>query len=798
MDLKTKKTFGILLGVVLLGVNLVLFNVLLGRSGIRVRADLTDGDVYTVNEVTREFLRNLERPAEIVFYYSSPNSMPAMIRPIVDPLKDAIAELAVESDGKVRARFVTLDTEGKKAQDAAADAYGVRSLSIPVSTATEQAYKNVYFSVVVASGDRYEHIPLSRTCPLIRIVEDFNTFGIKLELTDPEYVLAKTLRKVVQTYGSVAGALIAQDLNVRLTAYLSDQETLPDDMQGLQDTVQKLGEELDGDAKGRFSLEFVDPWKDLKSVDEKQRAAEALFRATGVRPIRGATTDFYAWLLIESGGGREFLELYRPGTTIGQADLKTAVEGSLKRIVPGFLKTVGIVSPTPPPPMNPMMQQQRPPDPFAVTREYLGEMFQVTQVTLSSGIDRVVDILLILQPGDLSDKEVYELDQFVMRGGRIVVCGGGFHGDLMARGQIRVGREGGFLFRDWLRHFGIAVSAEMVLDSASDVFAFPVVDNSVFPPRFQVVQVKYPFFLTIDQERMSRSHPITAFQQSATMLWACPVGLDRVPEGAEGTVLMRTTGEASSTQAPDLVGQILDIGYDPGLGPMGRAGSVLKAVWGEVDHAVQSEGTFPPSYLAEKLDWVLDIQTEQHGLAVAVTGDFTSYFADKAIPGTDTDPEPPVKPGEEKPDKPKEKRQQTAPLEKSRRPGSIVVFGDADAFSWLAFRSYSLDERVWEENMSLLRKALEWSTGDELAAIRGQRAEHRPLTKLDGLDPDERNASVSSAQWLTFGLSLGFIVLFATCWWMWRQARRPVTLLSKVAVASTHVPTPADATGEAS
>ncbi len=254
-------------------------------------------------------------------------------------------------------------------------------------------------------------------------------------------------------------------------------------------------------------------------MDEKQRAAEALYSATGVRPIRGAAADFYAWLLIDTGDSREFIELYKPGATIGQADLKTAVEGSLKRVVPGFLKTVGIVSPTPPQPMmNPMMPQQRPPDPFAVTREFLGEAFQVTQVTLASGIERVVDILLVLQPGDLTDKELYELDQFVMRGGRIVVCGGGFHGDLTARGQIRVQPGGGFLFRDWLRHFGIEVRPEMVLDSASDVFAFPVVDDSTFPPRYTVVQVKYPFFLTIDQERMSREHPITAFQQSATML----------------------------------------------------------------------------------------------------------------------------------------------------------------------------------------------------------------------------------------------------------------------------------------
>ena len=775
MEAKTRQTIRIFLGVALIGVNLILFNAVLGRSGIRLRTDLTEGNVYTINQVTKDFLRDLDRPAEIIFYYSSPDSMPPMIRPLVDPLKDAIAELATESSGKVTARFVALDTRGKKAQDDAADAYGVRALSIPVSTATEQSVKNVYFSVVVTSGDRFEHIALSRTCPLIRISEDLDTFGIKLELTDPEYVLANTLRRVVQTYGSVSGALMAEDLSVKLTAYISDRDSLPENMADLAETVREVDTELNDDAPGRFELEVVDPWKDARSLDEKQRAAEALFEKTGVRPLRGATTDFYAWLVIEVGDEREYVELYKPSGSVGKADLKTAVEGSLKRLVPGFLPTVGIVSPTPPRPANPMMMQQQPPDAFQVTREVLAESFEVEQVTLASGIGRDVDILLVLQPGDLSEAALYELDQFVMRGGRLVLCGGGYHGDLGSRGRIAVQRSGsGVMLSDWLNNFGIDLRHQMVMDSASDRFAFPIIDESVFPPMVEVVEVKYPFFITMDQARMSDQNPITAFQQGATFLWASPVGLKDVPDGAEGTVLMRTTPEASVTSSPELVGQILDVGYDPGLGAMGRVGSVMSAVWSEMDRAVQTEGPFPPDYLASKLRWVLDLETEQLPLAVAVTGQFSSYFKDKPVPGAAPAPSTPEDKDAE--EGAKEPRRQRAPLEESRRPGSIVVFGDSDAFSWLAFRAYSLDERSWETNMGLLQKALEWSAGDELAPIRGRRSQHRPLAALNGLDPDERDASVSRARWVTFSGTLGFILVFATCWWCWRRSRPAMRL----------------------
>jgi len=773
----------------------VLLNVLIEKANVRVRVDLTDGDIYTINDVTRDFLQGLDRPAEIIFYYSSPKSMPPVVRPLVDPLKDAISELAVESGGKVRARFVTLDTEGKKAQEDAQDSYGVRPLRIPVSTATEDTIKSVYFAVVVNSGDQHEMIPLVPS-PLVRIVEDHETFGVRLELTDPEYVLARALRKVVQTYGSVAGALIAQDQNVKLTAYLSPSESLPEELRELGATLQKVNDEFQSDAPGRFTLEIIDPWEKATSVDEKRRAATTLMQTVGVRPISGPKTDFYAWVLIDAGGTTE---AFTPpaGATMGQADLKTSIEGSLKRLLPGFLPTVGIVSPSPPPPANPMMRQQPPPDPFEATRQALAQEFQVEQVTLASGVGRGIEILLILQPGDLSAKEIYEIDQFLMRGGHIVLCGpAGFHGELQAMmsrtPQFRVGPEGGTALRDWLAHNGVLVQPEMLLDSKSGSLSVQV--NIL-----QSMQVKYPFLLQIAGNQLAPDHPITAFQQSASLLWASPVELGDTPDGAEGKILMETSGSASSTRAPDMPQSMLNVPYDPGLGPMGRVGSVVENMWSEIDYAVQAENPFPPSHLRAQSEWMLDVRTRQYSCAVALDGEFTSYFADKAIPGTET-PDAPTEPAKPDEDPKPEKRQRTAPLDKSRRPGSLVVFGDADAFSWLAARVYGIDERVWQENMAMLTGALQWGSADDLAQIRGGRAPHRTLLALADLDPEERGKRISATQLSTFSITLGVILAMAAGWLSWRRMRKPFTLLTASAAQSlgtpseTAVPSPGPST----
>ncbi|MAG58994.1 MAG: hypothetical protein CMJ83_22125 [Planctomycetes bacterium] len=789
MNVRFEKTLAIALGVILVGVNLILLNVLVERAGVRVRVDLTEGQRYTLSDVTKDFLTNLERPAELIFFYSSPKSMPPVVKPLLDPLRDALSEFAVVSDGNVKTRFVELDTAGKKAQEEAKKKYGVESMQIPVVTAYEDTIKNVYFSVIISCGDQIEHIPLVPS-PLVRIVQDRSTFGVKLELNDTEFVIAKALRKVSGNFNSVAGALVGREVTAKLTCYLSAKEKLPEYLGNIGDTVKKVADELADDAPGRVTLDVVDPLAGMETRETQISAMRQLMQATGVRPIRGRDDDFYSWLLLDVDGQKEAIALLPRGKAeIGQADIKDMVEGSLKRLVPGFLPTVGIISPTPPPAGNPMMRQQRPQDPFSMTREALSAEFQVKTVSLASGpVPRDVGILLVLRPGDLPDSELYALDQFIMRGGRIVICGGGFHMDMQAMqrsGDIALAPEGGTRLREWLRHYGIEVRPELLLDSRCSVLAYPETETDGFMTRIVgIINIKYPFFLRMDRAGgLDDEHPVTAFLQNASLFWASPVELTNVPDGAEGSVLLRTTGEASTTRSTNLISSIMEVSYEPGTGPLGRVGSIIRTVFDKVDRAVERDTPFPPANLRDQIGWMLDIRTHQYTTAVAVKGSFVSYFADRAIPGTEEapqdDPNKPKdggadpKPGET----PKDPRKQTAPLEKSRRPGSIVVIGDSDFASHLSYRPFGLDEAAIRENLRLLTSAVEWSSDDEFAAIRNRRAQSRPLTGLAGLDPEVRDRKSRDATIMTFIVTVGVVFVFALLWIIYRKTRQPLTLV---------------------
>ena len=72
--------------------------------------------------------------------------------------------------------------------------------------------------------------------------------------------------------------------------------------------------------------------------------------------------------------------------------------------------------------MNPMMMRmgQQGQDPWVVVSE-LKKDFTVKEVPLDTDkIDDDIKVLMVVHPKDISDKAQYAIDQFIMRGGKLV------------------------------------------------------------------------------------------------------------------------------------------------------------------------------------------------------------------------------------------------------------------------------------------------------------------------------------------------------------------------------------------
>lgn len=87
-------------GIIALAVVLIAANFIL--NAFKARVDLTEGDVYTLSQGTREIVSKLEAPVKIRYYYTQGgNTVPVAIKTFAKRVEDLLAEYKSISSGKV-------------------------------------------------------------------------------------------------------------------------------------------------------------------------------------------------------------------------------------------------------------------------------------------------------------------------------------------------------------------------------------------------------------------------------------------------------------------------------------------------------------------------------------------------------------------------------------------------------------------------------------------------------------------------------------------------------------------------
>ena len=699
----------LILGILLTGLNVLLLNLLL-QSFRLPRIDLTEGGHYTMTGATRDILANLHQPV------------------LIAPVEDVLQEFAAASDGRVRVRVIELDRPEHEAERlAAADDFGVRPVPLPVRTSMVSGIQNNYFSIVIAAGGEYEQYDLQKHFPLLFDVVERGDGTWEIQLRDLEHVLARAVRRVSVAEDSVAGALLARDTEAEAVFYLSPTEALPEPLAGLHEEVRALAERLATQSRGRFKWSVVDPYKGLTTSEARLEAARRLFERKGIHPIRDDTSDeertFYAWLSASSAGRSEAVPLVTLEERLGPAELRDMVDGALRRLIPGFLPVLALVTPEPVVSEAVRKVTNLPPNEFTQVRAQLQEDWDIRPVDLARGdpIPHEAQVLLLIRPPELDDRAVFALDQFVMRGGSLVALADAFHmnpADSVAQGRIVVEEAPGQALRALLASWGAQVEPTMVEDTRSEYLPILAKTFVAGETGLRYDYVEYPFFLRLDRTARSGDHAVTASLARSGLLWAATAGPGEVPAGVTASTLITSSPEASTTRDTALARDVQKDAYRP----PGNA------------------RTLP--------------------LAVALEGRFPSWFADRPIP-RDGDGRPLA----------------TGAVLRRSEPTRIVIIGDADFVSYPVLGFFDLDAELIRENLQILANAVGWVGPDEgLMAIRNRPPLRRPLSGLAGLSPEERERAGTRTAWLDLLLTTGAVLACAGAWWLRQALRRPLVL----------------------
>jgi len=701
---------GVALVAGLAAANFIVANVWLAPVSA-VRADITDDRLYSLSDATRQQLGVLREPLVIRGYFSSKTH--PLLAPLVPQLKDLLEEYAVAAGGRASVEFID-PTRDRAAEDEAASKYDVRPVPFQTATRYQSAVVNSYFDIVIAYGDQHEKLGFRE---LIE-VKARGERDLDVQLKNPEYGITRAIRKVVNSYQ--AGGNLFEQLSrpVRFVGYLSADARLPGDLKRLAGELREVVGDLQKQAGDKLSARYEDPDANGGAL------ARELTQRYGFGPQVASLIDpqpFWFYMVLEGDGDAPGVPIPLPETLDKEA-LKRAITAALQRQAPGFLKTVAVVKPEgePPSQFNPRGGGAR----YTQLDAALGESVRSRDVDLKDGrVPEDVDLLLVLGPKSLDDKQRFAIDQFLMRGGSVVLATSPYDVEI---GQTLTASKVDSGLKDWLAHYGLTIGDSMVLDPRNAALPVPVERNIGGLPVRELRMLPYPHFPDVRGNGLNDRHPITAALTQLTLNWASPITVDAAKNAQLHPVeLLRSSDESWLSNSTDVLPEYRlypDTGFKPGDT---RKAELM---------AVALEGRFDSFYAGKPSP--LAISTAAAPAATDGTAGAAAAAAKPAVTGV---------------------------IEHSPDSARLVLIA-SNSFATdaaLDFASQGLGQ-VYTKPVEFLQNSIDWSLEDRgLLSLRGRSTLARTLVPL---------AEAEAAVWeyLNYALALLGLALL----WLWRRMAR--------------------------
>jgi ABC-type uncharacterized transport system involved in gliding motility auxiliary subunit len=512
---------------------------------------------------------------------------------------------------------------------------------------------------------------------------------LRADLTeDKEYTISPATKKILSELDDV----------VSIRAYFS--EKLPPRLQQVRRQVADFLDEYRNYGRGHIQVEWVDPSKDPELEQQVRFLGIPQIQAQILEKDQLQVTNVYMGIGVQYGDRRQAIPVVQDTYTL-EYDLTSAI----LRVSLDEDKVVGFL----------VSDTEDLDKKFHGIRQLLQDQYEVRTVDLDGGRRSVpddIETLIIASPQNVSEREKYEIDQFIMRGGRAI-----FLVDV-----IRLDERGGLRARpvtsgleDLLAHYGVRVQKGIVKDNRFN-------STASFSTGFFQYTVPYPFWPKVTGPFLSRDHIMTSRLESLVLPWPAPLKLD-VPTKGEDP-LLKALREDMKEKAPELDGSEV---LKASVLPVGGSSDTTEA---EEDTTSAEEApvvahilarTSPYSeFRAGRYDLTPDTNPlralhaqvgKSYVVAATLEGKFRSFFADKPVPAPE---------GEEA------EADTTAEATKITEspPTRLVVLGN----------SFFIQDNFlpqFPENSVFFQNAVDWLTlGPELIGIRSRGATDRPLVQL--------------------------------------------------------------------
>jgi ABC-2 type transport system permease protein len=699
----------VIVSVILVAANLVALNTWLFPLG-GLRADLTADREYSLSPVTRDLVRNLQEPLLIRGYFSEKTH--PLLAPLVPAIRDMLREYEIASGGKIQVEVVDPRND-EKLETEANQEYGIRPTPFRIAGRYESSVINSYFDILIRYGDQY----VTLSFPDLIEVEQHPTGQVDVRLRNLEYDLTRSIKKVVYGFQSLDAVFASIDKPIKLTAFITPK-TLPQGLEEVPQRVEKVSQELQTESGGKFTFEIIDPDAQGSAVNR-----ETLINTYQLYPIATSlfsSDSYYLHLMLQIGNEAQ---LIYPAGDLTEADIRSEIESALKRAAPGFLKTVGLWLPNLQPVPDAFGGTSQPLSSWNLLEQQLSQDYTVKPVDLTSGrVPGDIDVLVVVAPQGMSDKERFAIDQYLMRGGAVVVAAGNYtlsQQQLAGSLSVEALQSG---LKEMLAGYGVTVRDALVMDPRNEPFPVQVQRQVGTGSVMEIQELGYPFFVDVRPDSMDKQNPIVSNLPAVTLQWTSPLEIDKEKNtGRQVSILLQSTDKSWLRTSTDVI---------------------------------PDSERYP--------DYGFPVEGEQAArpLAVAIRGSFESFFKDRPSPVQETGPvtatvEPIL-------------GTVTASPESSR----LVVIGSVEFIDDPVLNiSSRLSADRYLNNLQFVQNAVDWSVEDEdLLSIRSRGTYARLLKPLnEGDQPLWEGAN--------YALALVALVVIGGVWTLRRRNEQPMPLV---------------------
>lgn len=518
-------------------------------SNAYLRLDLTKQKSYSLSKASKTLVKNLDEPVAVRVFFDK--KLPAQYSNVTQYIEDLLDEYKRAANKNFSVSY--MDLSKQENQDLASN-YGLRQVQIQEVKNNEVGVKQTYMGLVISYGDSVE---------LIDPITSSDGF---------EYKFTSTISKMINTAASLEN--LKGDDKIQLKVILSSavKSLRISGVDEVESTVEKAAAAINKAKMDKIDYSVIHP-----AVNEVADYTERY----GVQPINyrnsnGAIETGCLGVVLEYG--EKFVTLpvqiqdifFNNYAVVGLDDIETSINDSIQNLISkptqfGYIIGHGELD---------LASEQG----ASGFNDALSQLYEIKTLDLSEDdIPASMKSIVINGPKqDMTEEELYKIDQFLMKGGNVMffvdpfqetVQNNSFYGQTTAyyANQINIDRL--------LTKYGVTTPKEMVMDQA----CCQTYNNS-----YGILELYWAPLLQKDD--LDKKSSITSNLANVIMLMSSPVQVDDSKD-VKKTVLVQSSEKAWTEQPDGLM-----------LNPLMLAPPSDKEKLGRKDLMVLLEGEFQSAF----------------------------------------------------------------------------------------------------------------------------------------------------------------------------------------------------------